>query len=81
MKKFTFVMRCDGHATHGEPNDSYTALVEASDRVEAAKLAKAEITAAMKEDDIDAGTIHILIVFEGHPKIDGFGFQTGKYER
>ena len=81
MKKFTFVMRCDSHEWRGSPDDSYTATVEANDRLEAAKLAKEELTREFAKNGDEAGKVYILIVFEGYPTIDGFGFQTGKYER
>ena len=81
MKKFTFVMRCDFHMWHGTSDDSYTATVEAVDRKAAAKIAREELKEAMNNDGMSAGTVYILVVFEGYPTIDGFGFQTGKYEQ
>ena len=82
MKKFTFVMRCEFHDESTDGFDaSYTATVEAVDRLEAARLAKEELTREFAKNGDVAGKVYILIVFEGHPKIDGFGFQTGKYEQ
>jgi hypothetical protein len=75
--KYTFVMRCDGHSN---PEDSYTALVEADSRHEAYQKAAVELTTDFDEDGKSTGNIYILIVFAGHPTIDGFGFQTGLYE-
>ena len=81
MNKYTFVMLCDHYILKGEIDDPHIAQVEAVDRIEAARSAKAELTKAMKRDGKDAGEIQILVVFEGHPTIDGFGCQTGRYER
>lgn len=76
MKKFYVVMRGEGQ----KPEDSYTATVEATTTQEAGKLAKDEFKSALGPLKKAAGKIHTLVVFSGEVKIEGFGFQTGRWD-
>lgn len=76
MKKYTFVMTCEAH----EAGESYTALVEAENDLTAARKAQTELAAAFLEDGVTPGKVNILVVFNGHPEINGWGWVTGQYE-
>jgi hypothetical protein len=75
MTKFYVVLRGEKQS----PDDSYTAIVEALTTQEAGKKAKKEFKAALREDNTDAGKIHILVGMSGEAKVEGFGFQAGMW--
>lgn len=76
MKRFYVVMRGERQ----NPEDSYTAIVEAETSQEVGKKALKEFKAALGPLAKAAGKLHILVVISTETKIEGFGWQCGMWE-
>ncbi len=62
------------------PEDSYTAIVEAETSQKVGKKALKEFKTALGPLAKAAGKLHILVVISTETKIEGFGWQRGMWE-
>jgi hypothetical protein len=76
MKRFYVVMRGERQ----NPEDSYTAIVEAETSKKVGKKALKEFKTALGPLAKAAGKLHILVVISTETKIEGFGWQCGMGE-
>jgi hypothetical protein len=76
MKRFYVVMRGERQ----NPEDSYTAIVEAETSQKVGKKALKEFKTALGPLAKAAGKLHILVVISTETKIEGFGWQRGMWE-